>query len=83
MTYQYTYQNDVPVVCSFTIRELELLRELTVEAVKEDGWKYNELNCQLQDAIKRASEAAAVHFTWQKNNIERLEKEGAKAKAEA
>ena len=69
MIYKYTYENDIPVECTLTLRELQYLRELTVEAVKEDGYRYNELNDQLQ--------------TWQKNNIERLEKEEAKAKANA
>ena len=83
MIYKYTYENDIPVECTLTLRELQLLRKLTVEAVKEDGYRYHELNDQLQDAIKRASEVAAVHFTWQKDRIERLEKEEAKAKANA
>ena len=61
MIYKYTYENDIPVECTLTLRELQYLRELTVEAVQE----------------------AAGHFTWQKNNIERLEKEEAKAKANA
>ena len=83
MIYKYTYENDIPVECTLTLHELQLLRELTVEAVKEDGYRYNDLNKQLQDAIKRTNNFAAIHFTWQKDRIEELEKEEAKAKANA
>ena len=83
MIYKYTHENNMPVECTLTIHELQLLRALTVEAVKEEGYRYSDLNDQLQIAIKRASEMAAVHFTWQKDRIERQEKEDAKAKANA
>ena len=39
MIYKYTYENDIPVECTLTLRELQLLRKLTVEAVKEDGYR--------------------------------------------
>tara|TARA_R110000751_G_scaffold109079_1_gene205930 strand:+ start:3141 stop:3395 length:255 start_codon:yes stop_codon:yes gene_type:complete len=79
MIYKYTHENDIPVECTLTLHELRLLRELTVEAVKEDGYRYNVLNKQLQDAIKRTNDFAAVHFTWQKDRIAREEKEEAEA----
>ena len=83
MIYKYTYENDIPVECTLTLRELQYLRALTVEAAQEDGYRYNDLNDQLQHAIKRANEAAVIHFTWQKDRIERMEKEQAKADARA
>ena len=83
MIYKYTHENNMPVECTLTLHELQLLRALTVAAVKQEGYRYNDLNDQLQNAIKRASEVAAIHFTWQKDHIERLEKEEAKAKANA
>lgn len=83
MIYKYTHENDIPVECTLTLRELQSLRALTVEAVKEDAWRYSELNEQLQDAIKRASEGAAIHFNWQKDRLEIEEMEEANAKGNA
>ena len=85
MNYKYTYEQDIPAMCELTLNDLQLLRELTSEAIKEEGsgYRYEDLNRQLLKAIKALHESAISHFSWQKTRLATEERLDAEAKAEA